>query len=132
MGGCSAINAMAFPRGQRDDYDRWDKLGGGNGGKDGWGWEGLFKYFLKVRFFVSPFHLVRQRVGDDIVKIMLITIDRRRDIENQLRNSWNNSGLNIIRNTGEVRIVQASGLLGRDFSGLLLVNYSPSMFQIQY
>lgn len=53
VGGSSAVNAMAFPRGQKDDYDRWDELGGGDGGKHGWGWEELFKYFLKVWFFPS-------------------------------------------------------------------------------
>ncbi|CAG8981417.1 hypothetical protein HYALB_00013877 [Hymenoscyphus albidus] len=54
VGGCSAINAMAFQRGQRDDYERWEELGGGEGGEVGWGWKGMWEYFLKASRFKEP------------------------------------------------------------------------------
>lgn len=47
VGGGSTVNGMLFDRGSAEDYDNWEKLG-----NPGWGWEGLFPYFKKVR---SPF-----------------------------------------------------------------------------
>jgi len=42
IGGCTAINAMVYMRGQTADYDRWRQLGLG-----GWGWDDVLPYFLK-------------------------------------------------------------------------------------
>lgn len=42
VGGCSSINAMAYVRGHRDDYDRWRQLG-----LDGWSFEDVLPYFRK-------------------------------------------------------------------------------------
>lgn len=42
IGGCSAINAMIYMRGQRTDYDRWRQLG-----LTGWGWDDVKPFFLK-------------------------------------------------------------------------------------
>ena len=36
LGGSSALNFMMWSRGNKGDYDAWDKLG-----NEGWGWEGL-------------------------------------------------------------------------------------------
>jgi choline dehydrogenase-like flavoprotein len=41
IGGCSAINAMVYMRGQAADYDGWRQLGLG-----GWGWDDVLPYFL--------------------------------------------------------------------------------------
>ena len=41
LGGSSAINAMLYLRGQRQDYDGWADLG-----CDGWGWDNVLPYFL--------------------------------------------------------------------------------------
>ena len=40
IGGCSAINAMIYMRGQAADYDRWRQLG-----LEGWGWDDVLPVF---------------------------------------------------------------------------------------
>ncbi|MBS7707619.1 GMC family oxidoreductase [Chelatococcus asaccharovorans] len=42
IGGCSAINAMIYMRGQRQDYDRWRDLG-----LTGWGWDDVQPLFRR-------------------------------------------------------------------------------------
>ena len=42
LGGSSAINAMIYMRGQKEDYDRWRDLG-----LDGWGWDDVLPVFKK-------------------------------------------------------------------------------------
>jgi len=43
LGGCSAINAMCYTRGQPDDYDDWER-----GGARGWSWNDVLPYFLRA------------------------------------------------------------------------------------
>ena len=43
LGGSSAINAMLYIRGQKEDYDEWASLG-----CEGWGWNDVLPYFLKA------------------------------------------------------------------------------------
>lgn len=42
IGGCTAINAMVYMRGQVQDYDTWAQMG-----LAGWGWDDVLPYFLK-------------------------------------------------------------------------------------
>ena len=42
LGGSSAINAMVYLRGQREDYDGWAA-----NGATGWGWRDVLPYFVK-------------------------------------------------------------------------------------
>ncbi len=42
IGGCSAINAMIYMRGQAQDYDGWRQLG-----LPGWGWDDVLPLFRK-------------------------------------------------------------------------------------
>jgi len=43
LGGCSAMNAMLWVRGQREDYDGWARLG-----NPGWGWEEVLPAFRRA------------------------------------------------------------------------------------
>jgi choline dehydrogenase-like flavoprotein len=43
LGGSSAINAMVYLRGQREDYDGWAALGAA-----GWGWDDVLPYFMRA------------------------------------------------------------------------------------
>ena len=49
VGGGSVVNGMGYTRGSKADYDSWEALG-----NPGWGWEGLFPYFLKSTTFIPP------------------------------------------------------------------------------
>ncbi|KAH8200609.1 hypothetical protein TruAng_005206 [Truncatella angustata] len=49
VGGGSQVNGMACTRGSKGDYDAWEQLG-----NPGWGWDGLFPYFLKSTNFTPP------------------------------------------------------------------------------
>lgn len=40
LGGCSAINAMIYMRGQKEDYDNWRQMG-----LEGWGWDDVKPIF---------------------------------------------------------------------------------------
>lgn len=43
LGGSNAINGMIFVRGQREDFDDWERLG-----NPGWSWEGVLPYFRSL------------------------------------------------------------------------------------
>jgi len=49
VGGGSTINGMLLNRGAAPDYDAWEKLG-----NEGWGWDGLYPYFIKSSTFDAP------------------------------------------------------------------------------
>jgi choline dehydrogenase len=49
IGGCSAINAMIYMRGQAADYDGWAASG-----LPGWGWDDVLPYFLKHEDHIAP------------------------------------------------------------------------------
>jgi choline dehydrogenase-like flavoprotein len=44
IGGSSLINAMIYIRGQREDYDGWER----NEGCEGWGWDEVLRCFKKA------------------------------------------------------------------------------------
>ncbi|MCY4459216.1 MAG: GMC family oxidoreductase N-terminal domain-containing protein [Albidovulum sp.] len=45
LGGGSAVNAMVYMRGQREDYDGWDEFLGGN---SGWSYADMLPHFRKL------------------------------------------------------------------------------------
>jgi choline dehydrogenase len=49
IGGCSAINAMIYIRGQAADYDGWRRLG-----LNGWGWDDVLPHFLAQEDHIDP------------------------------------------------------------------------------
>ncbi|MBU6318682.1 MAG: GMC family oxidoreductase N-terminal domain-containing protein [Alphaproteobacteria bacterium] len=49
LGGSSAINAMIYMRGQKEDYDRWRDMG-----LSGWGWSDVRPLFLSHEDHFSP------------------------------------------------------------------------------
>ncbi|KAE8314359.1 hypothetical protein BDV41DRAFT_534162 [Aspergillus transmontanensis] len=49
LGGTSALNFMAWNRGNREDYDAWEELGNA-----GWGWDGLLPYLQRSETFHPP------------------------------------------------------------------------------
>ncbi|RDJ21432.1 choline dehydrogenase [Bosea caraganae] len=49
VGGCSAINAMIYMRGQAADYDGWRQLG-----LSGWGWDDVLPHFLAHEDHIDP------------------------------------------------------------------------------
>ncbi|KAI1443220.1 GMC oxidoreductase [Annulohypoxylon stygium] len=49
LGGTSALNLMTWNRGNREDYDAWEKLG-----NKGWGWNDLLPFFKKSERFHVP------------------------------------------------------------------------------
>src|SRR6185295_5539298 len=54
LGGSSSTNAMAYIRGQREDFDHWQNLG-----NSGWGYDQVLSYFKKSENneqFQNEFH----------------------------------------------------------------------------
>ncbi|OTA92467.1 putative GMC oxidoreductase [Hypoxylon sp. CO27-5] len=49
LGGTSALNLMTWNRGNKEDYDAWEKLG-----NEGWGWESLLPFFRRSETFHPP------------------------------------------------------------------------------
>jgi choline dehydrogenase-like flavoprotein len=59
IGGCSAINAMIYMRGQAADYDGWRQMG-----LSGWGWDDVLPYFLKHEDHAVPPNALHAQGGE--------------------------------------------------------------------
>ncbi|MGL5362013.1 MAG: GMC family oxidoreductase [Bosea sp. (in: a-proteobacteria)] len=59
IGGCSAINAMIYMRGQAADYDGWRQLG-----LEGWGWDDVLPHFLKHEDHAEPPNNLHRQGGE--------------------------------------------------------------------
>jgi len=54
LGGCSSTNAMAYVRGNKNDFNEWESLG-----NKGWGYDDVLPYFKKSEnneHFGEPYH----------------------------------------------------------------------------
>lgn len=49
VGGSSSINGLIFIRGQHEDFDDWERLGG-----QGWGYRDVLPYFRRLEKFEGP------------------------------------------------------------------------------
>ncbi len=77
LGGCSAINAMVYMRGQARDYDGWRQMG-----LTGWGWDDVLPYFLKHEDHAAPpneFHRTGGEWRVEHPRIRWDILDRLRD-----------------------------------------------------
>lgn len=59
VGGCSAINAMIYMRGQAADYDGWRQLG-----LSGWGWDDVLPHFLAHEDHIDPPNQLHRSGGE--------------------------------------------------------------------
>lgn len=59
IGGCSAINAMIYMRGQAADYERWRQMG-----LPGWGWDDVLPHFLAMENHVAPPNALHRSGGE--------------------------------------------------------------------
>lgn len=76
LGGSSAINAMLYVRGQKQDYDGWAELG-----NEGWDWNSVLPYFKKAENNVNgaddvhggsgPLHVSNQKAPRPISEAFL-------------------------------------------------------------
>ena len=49
VGGGSTINGMLYVRGDREDFEEWERLG-----NPGWGWDGVLPYFKRSEDQLNP------------------------------------------------------------------------------
>src|SRR6476620_4759514 len=94
IGGCSAINAMIYMRGQAADYDGWRQLG-----LTGWGWDDVLPYFLKHEDHAAPPNALHRSGGEWRVEYPRI----RWDILDAVRDAAEAAGIAKIDdfNTGD-------------------------------
>ena len=81
IGGCSAINAMIYMRGQAADYDGWRQLG-----LQGWSWDDVLPFFLKQEGHAAPPNALHGTEGEwrvDYPRIRWDLLDRFQDAAEQ-------------------------------------------------
>ena len=82
IGGCSAINAMIYMRGQAADYDGWRQLG-----LSGWGWDDVLPYFLRQEGHAAPPNDLHNDKGEwrvDYPRMRWDILDRFQDAAEQV------------------------------------------------
>ncbi len=97
LGGSSAINAMLYVRGHRDDYDKWADLG-----CDGWDWDSVLSYFKRAENNETgendhhgasgPLHVCRQKSPRPITEAFVDAATRLQYRRREDFNTGDNEG----------------------------------------
>jgi choline dehydrogenase-like flavoprotein len=97
LGGSSAINAMLYVRGQREDYDGWAALG-----NEGWDWDSVLPYFKKAENNVNgandahgadgPLHVSNQKAPRPISAAYIEACTQTQIRETEDFNAGDNEG----------------------------------------
>ena len=97
LGGSSAINAMLYVRGHRDDYDHWADLG-----CDGWDWDSVLPYFKRAENNETgendhhgasgPLHVCRQKSPRPITEAFVDAATRLQYRRREDFNTGDNEG----------------------------------------
>ena len=104
LGGSSAINAMLYLRGQRQDYDGWAAMG-----NKGWGWDDVLPYFKKAENNVrggdelhgaaGPLHVSEQKVPRPISQAYIDACTQTQLRETSDFNDGDNEGVGFWQTT---------------------------------
>ncbi len=104
LGGSSAINAMLYVRGQREDYDGWAALG-----CTGWDWDSVLPYFRKAERHedgenemhggTGPLEVSHQRAPRPVTRAFIEAATRRQYRERADFNTGDNEGVGLFQVT---------------------------------
>ncbi|MBB3995682.1 choline dehydrogenase-like flavoprotein [Sulfitobacter undariae] len=104
LGGSSAINAMLYVRGQRQDYDGWAE-----NGCTGWDWDTVFPYFLRsenhedgitdMHGGSGPLHVAHQKSPRPVTRAFIEAATRLQHREVTDFNSGDNEGVGLYQVT---------------------------------
>jgi choline dehydrogenase-like flavoprotein len=104
LGGSSAINAMLYVRGQRQDYDGWADLG-----CDGWDWDSVLPYFKRSENNVNgasdahgnagPLHVSNQKAPRPISLAYVQANSQRQIPQTEDFNTGDNEGASLYQCT---------------------------------
>jgi choline dehydrogenase-like flavoprotein len=104
LGGSSAINAMLYVRGQREDYDGWAALG-----CEGWDWDSVLPYFRKSECHEDgetalhggngPLHVSHQKSPRPITRAFVEAATRLQHREVADFNTGDNEGVGLYQVT---------------------------------
>ncbi|MEM7439109.1 MAG: GMC family oxidoreductase N-terminal domain-containing protein [Pseudomonadota bacterium] len=100
LGGSSAINAMLYIRGQREDYDGWADLG-----CEGWDWDSVLPYFKKsennaggandIHGADGPLHVSDQKAPRPISEAFVRAGEELQHRRREDFNTGNNEGVGL-------------------------------------
>jgi choline dehydrogenase-like flavoprotein len=104
LGGSSAINAMVYVRGQREDYDGWAEMG-----CEGWDWESVLPYFRRCENnerggdafhgASGPLHVSNQKSPRPITRAFIESAKQRQFRERDDFNTGDNEGVGLFQVT---------------------------------
>ncbi|MBU2981284.1 GMC family oxidoreductase N-terminal domain-containing protein [Lentibacter algarum] len=104
LGGSSAINAMLYVRGQREDYDSWEASG-----CEGWGWDAVLPYFKRSEHNINgedechgasgPLHVSNAKAPRPVSEAFVAANTQVQIRETADFNNGNNEGAGLYQTT---------------------------------